>query len=227
MTTALGFIRFSAARPSQEGERPLWLTTFADLVALLVAFFVLLYSVSVIDPSAWDKIKGDGVRGVPLSQQGIRARPAVGAETSAVLDLGYLKAVFDQHRADPRQAAGAALRATQVVLRDDVLRLEVPVSAIDPGDAAAADRTAAFAASVAAVLAYTGNRIAVSHEAVSGDAGVDWAEGLGRARSMADALQRAGIAAPLDIEASAIDGTGDADRLVIQIFGADGAGGLS
>jgi chemotaxis protein MotB len=35
-----------------------WLLTFADLVSLLITFFVLLYSMKVVDESRWDVLKG-------------------------------------------------------------------------------------------------------------------------------------------------------------------------
>jgi chemotaxis protein MotB len=35
-----------------------WLLTFADLVSLLITFFVLLYSMKVVDQSRWDVLKG-------------------------------------------------------------------------------------------------------------------------------------------------------------------------
>jgi chemotaxis protein MotB len=35
-----------------------WLLTFADLVSLLITFFVLLYSMKVVDVQRWDEIKG-------------------------------------------------------------------------------------------------------------------------------------------------------------------------
>lgn len=35
-----------------------WLLTFADLVSLLITFFVLLYSMKVVDTQTWDELKG-------------------------------------------------------------------------------------------------------------------------------------------------------------------------
>lgn len=35
-----------------------WLLTFADLVSLLITFFVLLYSMKVVDVQKWDELKG-------------------------------------------------------------------------------------------------------------------------------------------------------------------------
>lgn len=35
-----------------------WLLTFADLISLLICFFVLLYSMKVVDTQKWDELKG-------------------------------------------------------------------------------------------------------------------------------------------------------------------------
>lgn len=35
-----------------------WLLTFADLVSLLITFFVLLYSMKVVDVQKWDELRG-------------------------------------------------------------------------------------------------------------------------------------------------------------------------
>ena len=35
-----------------------WLLTFADLISLLITFFVLLYSMKVVDTQRWDELKG-------------------------------------------------------------------------------------------------------------------------------------------------------------------------
>mgnify|MGYP003329730922 FL=1 len=37
---------------------PLWLLTFVDLISLLLAFFIMMFSMSSIKMSAWDIFKG-------------------------------------------------------------------------------------------------------------------------------------------------------------------------
>ena len=39
-------------------ECPAWLLTFADLISLLITFFVLLYSMKVVDTQKWEEMKG-------------------------------------------------------------------------------------------------------------------------------------------------------------------------
>ena len=47
-----------------------WLLTFADLVSLLITFFVLLYSMKVVDQSRWDELNG-AFQGVFAQEQAI------------------------------------------------------------------------------------------------------------------------------------------------------------
>lgn len=51
------------AAPQPEPPDMAWLLTFADLVSLLITFFVLLYSMKTVDQSKWDMINGS-FRGV-------------------------------------------------------------------------------------------------------------------------------------------------------------------
>ncbi|WP_040379121.1 flagellar motor protein MotB [Dethiobacter alkaliphilus] len=44
------------AQPRQEGGAPEWMTTYSDMVTLLLAFFVLLFSYSVIDVIKFQQI---------------------------------------------------------------------------------------------------------------------------------------------------------------------------
>ncbi len=46
------------APPKPEPPNMAWLLTFADLVSLLLTFFVLLYSMKAVDQSQWDVIRG-------------------------------------------------------------------------------------------------------------------------------------------------------------------------
>ena len=41
---------------SRSGFNPRWLVTFTDLIALLLAFFVMLYSMSAVVPEPWEKM---------------------------------------------------------------------------------------------------------------------------------------------------------------------------
>ncbi|PIZ31287.1 MAG: hypothetical protein COY40_02535 [Alphaproteobacteria bacterium CG_4_10_14_0_8_um_filter_53_9] len=57
--------------PSKEENVARWLLTFTDLVALLVCFFVLLFSMKELDQDAWDSVRGsfDGVFAMVLDEE--------------------------------------------------------------------------------------------------------------------------------------------------------------
>lgn len=86
-----------------QGEAPVaqWLLTFTDLVALLVCFFVLMFSMKELDAKAWDKIKGsmEGVFTVIPSEQVQAPQDAPQAETFVARRgsvLPYLQQVLRQ-----------------------------------------------------------------------------------------------------------------------------------
>ena len=43
-------------RKEQEDEAPLWLITFTDIMALMLTFFVLLYSMSIPEVKKWEEL---------------------------------------------------------------------------------------------------------------------------------------------------------------------------
>ncbi|MCW3488738.1 flagellar motor protein MotB [Dethiobacter alkaliphilus] len=58
------------AQPRQEGGAPEWMTTYSDMVTLLLAFFVLLFSYSVIDVIKFQQIMSS-IQVTFLGQDGI------------------------------------------------------------------------------------------------------------------------------------------------------------
>ncbi|HAG52171.1 MAG TPA: hypothetical protein DCL21_00090 [Alphaproteobacteria bacterium] len=53
----------------ESGEPPAWMLTFADLVSLLICFFVLLYAMKTVDESIWKKISGSFAGALNYSQK--------------------------------------------------------------------------------------------------------------------------------------------------------------
>lgn len=91
---------------------PLWMITFADLLSLLLAFFVLLYATTSADQQRWQ------ARIAPiakfLSGEEIDHKPAVGpatpaATTDAVKDLGYIRALLEGLTTGTPAFAGASV----------------------------------------------------------------------------------------------------------------------
>jgi chemotaxis protein MotB len=57
------------------GEPPAWMLTFADLVSLLICFFVLLYSMKSVDETIWKKISGSFAGALNYSQKFKQVNP--------------------------------------------------------------------------------------------------------------------------------------------------------
>src|SRR5690606_37756412 len=79
--------------------RPVWLVTLADLVALMLTFFVLIFSMSSIRSHDWDRIAQGLPAGAPV-EIAAESRPTganSNVETLQIepgLDLRYLEAVL-------------------------------------------------------------------------------------------------------------------------------------
>lgn len=92
--------RSSALSPSSENGVPLWLITFTDIMALMLTFFVLLYSMAVPEKDKWDEISSGFSRGfnvfkAPQSFGG--HRDSINIEKldfTRALDLNYLEALI-------------------------------------------------------------------------------------------------------------------------------------
>ena len=78
---------------------PLWLLTFVDLISLLLAFFIMMFSMSSIKMSAWDIFKGsldheqtlEGPSTANNTKQTISKSQAI----KYGLNLGYLRSILE------------------------------------------------------------------------------------------------------------------------------------
>ncbi|HTH97323.1 MAG TPA: flagellar motor protein MotB [Stellaceae bacterium] len=101
----LGLIDGTPASGGQPGlfglyGRPVsagWMVTFADLLALLVSFFVLLFATTTVDPETWSRVVQSMrpyVGGTVLHPQG--RPPAETAAPSPGRDLNYPEVLLRQ-----------------------------------------------------------------------------------------------------------------------------------
>ena len=80
-------------------SRPLWLLTFVDLISLLLAFFIMMFSMSSIKMSAWDIFKGsldheqtlEGPSTTTNKKQTLSKSQAI----KYGLNLGYLRSILE------------------------------------------------------------------------------------------------------------------------------------
>jgi len=113
--------------PKSAVEPPLWLITFTDIMALMLTFFVLMYSMSVPDSEKWEQIKtglDEGLQSdnTPLWTPG--SRDVIDIERvdyRSALSLNYLEALFKQ-----KIAGSERLQGITVSKYDDRIVLSLP-----------------------------------------------------------------------------------------------------
>lgn len=174
--------------PQHETPQPLWMLSFADLTALMVCFFILLFSLQSMDRPAWEAVKGSLrssfapqalVGQVVVPSDGANALPAKPAATDGV---GYLKSLLEQGLASvPEwQEMQGTLQAGPI---GEELVLPVPATA----------RSVAAWAPLAEVVRSWNNpmrvRVRVAADAALGDV----AQQLTQAATVVNALRQMGV----------------------------------
>ena len=200
--------------PARSARAPLWLLTFTDLVAILVTFFVLLFSLSAIKADVWNIMTGrlsqapadhtapgnTGTRLVDPDDKGVSADPI----PPAALNLQYLAAVIRQ-QTEIRDADGSLVHPGLGVDVDaQRLRLFLPSKTVlspEGRDLSANGRQ--LATVLAGVLKYTSNAVVLQANIPGGDNAADWPAALRRAALMQDALRAAGYNGPMGLYARA------------------------
>lgn len=172
-----------------------WMTTFTDLICLMLTFFVMLYAMSEPDPARYRTL----VSGAPgVSEAGGWVQPPGAALTATQVDrghatdLGYLGRIFENLLADHPELA-----SVRIERREQGLVLALPSELLfTPGDATLSPegRQAMFV--MGGVAANIGNAVDVVGHADSTPAGSRWPSNwelsLARAQAVAQALREAG-----------------------------------
>ena len=175
-----------------------WLITFADLIALLLAFFVMIYATQKVEHGAWEALvkslsqslnpTREHVERAPSAESNIRQR----AQARAI-DLDYLETLLAGTIAQEPSLTGVVLHnlgdRLVIALPSELLFRSGEASPIPPA------RKAVTA--LAAVFRNIGNRIDIyghtDPEPVSGARyDSNWDLSLARARSVAALLRAAG-----------------------------------
>lgn len=222
--------RPSFARPPAETSSAaagLWMISLADLISLMLAFFVLMFAMREPEPRRWADMRGlvsaPSTDDRPAAPQAGEAQPmadfnvAMTEEISA-RNLDYLTAVLrNQLTARPGLAGLTATR------EDDRLTIFAPAALLFEGDGpqlSERGREAVFL--LAPVLARAGNRVEIVGRAAAeinpsqpgqADGGRGWERALTRAVLTAQALRQAGYETDLVARGVIAD---------ISVKGADG-----
>ena len=181
-----------------------WLVTFADVVALLLAFFVMLFSMSNIETETWDQI----ISGLSYSEnpkKDLAPRPQATKNVATVklnqaLSLDYLANVLEDH------LTGDKLLGTAFVHRlDGLVVVSLPSDTMFGSGEVELQKDAKEALfRMGGLIATIGNRIDVrghtDPEPLS-DKQFDskWAISLARAAAVATELRQTGYARQIPI----------------------------
>ncbi|MEX2453929.1 MAG: flagellar motor protein MotB [Rhodospirillaceae bacterium] len=180
------------------GGRPVWLVTFADLVALLIAFFVMLFATQKVDSGKWDSLTDAFSLRLNPTQTVIIARPTADRNAERLspdraIDLDYLEVVIrDKMKIQPELAGLSLFR------REDRLVVALPAEllfALGRADIVADARPILFA--LAGVLGTVGNHVDIVGHADPAPIrdshfGTNWQLSIARAVSVANELRRSG-----------------------------------
>jgi chemotaxis protein MotB len=182
----------------QNGRRPAWLATFADLVALLITFFVMLFATQKVDIGKWESLVDTLSMRLNPNQTILLARPSADKNAERLsrkraIDLDYLeKVIEDKTRTEPELAGLELLR------REDRLIVTLPAELLfRPGKADPIQSARPILFVLAGVLGTIGNRIDVVGHADprplrNSHFTSNWQLSIARAVAVANELRRAG-----------------------------------
>ncbi len=182
--------------PDNSGR--IWLITLADLISLLLTFFVLLFSMSNVPQERWDKLTDTLSRSLGPSEHKAVNLPMAQFNIGTIfrrqaINLDYLSGVLkDTIRKEP------ALARSQIIRYDDRVILALPGDLLfEGGRAAMSERAEAAVFALGGVLRNLGNQIVVNgHSDSTPPAGAEyvsnWELSIARAAAVANALRRTG-----------------------------------
>ena len=206
-------------KDENKNDKPVWLITFIDLISLLLAFFLMLYSMSSIQNNDWaaflaslnkhEVLMKDRKMGSKKDVELIRP-----AETSKGIEINYLRALLaseiDSHD---------LLKFVEFFSKSNQLVLSFPSSLIfRPGSSELMPKGKQALFALSEKLSNLGNRIELigysDPNPVKNNQKYknNWVLSLFRASAVANALIKSGYRKPLNIvslgdtEASRIDG---------------------
>jgi len=182
---------FLLPKPAAGGAN--WLITLADLIALMLCFFVMMFAMSSLDTGRWDAVS-QGMRNAMPAPDEKRA-PTPEADTAAKplptpdgLDLGYLAALLSR-----RIAQEEALARASVSTREGAFVVTLPGDLLFSGaDAMLRPEGSRAVRQLAGILANVRNEIAVvGHATRSAERG-GWALGIAAGSAVAALLREGG-----------------------------------
>lgn len=186
------------APPREERGTRVWLITFTDLVALMLAFFVMLFAMSNVKVNEWKSVIDSLSQTLRPSQEKTVKAPTSDFNIGTIfrrraINLDYLASVLKEAVAGNEQ-----LSSSRMVRLDDRLIITFPGDLLfQPGQAAITESGLKALFVLGGVLSNIGNRIGVNgHSDPSPPAGggyaSNWELSTARAASVANALRESG-----------------------------------
>ena len=210
------FFGFGALTPdaqdrAEDRSSPLWLITFTDLVGILVAFFVLLFSLSAVKAESWNAMTGrlasapedhsapgnTGTRLIEPKDRGISSDAA----PLVAFDLTYVKALIERQTAVRDDLGDIVRPGLDVSVADGRLRAFVALDdLITPDDKALSAEGVRLLTALAPIFTHSGNRVdfLVSRDATDA---AGWNGSLGYGRLVQNGLAQAGYSGPVGLYA--------------------------
>ncbi|MFD1627531.1 OmpA/MotB family protein [Azospirillum griseum] len=183
-------------------RKTMWLISFTDLISLLLAFFVLMYSMSEPESQRWTRLARGLAETIPAarstattpSDRPADPRAAFNAQAveprAAAVDVNYLGALLRGQTAANAELAGVEVRG-----EDDRVVIGLPGDRMfDPTGAAFTNDGRRIIFLLGAVVGRIGNRIEVVGHAEREDptGGAAWERALTRAVAVSAALRETG-----------------------------------
>lgn len=192
------------ARPLRpRTTRQSWLIILVDLMALLLAFFVMLFATNDVEVGRWAEMTKSLARSLKSTHTSRIDEPIAQRNLSRLsrrraIDLTYLEALL-------RDLASAQPALKQVVMyrRDDRLIIALPSDALfAPGSAEPVPSSRPILQTLGEVLQRIGNAVDIHGHtdpipAKRGIFASNWGLSVARAVSVANELRRAGYVRPL------------------------------
>ncbi|MEO9902844.1 flagellar motor protein MotB [Nisaea sp.] len=211
--------RTSRRGGSETRQGGTWMVTFVDLVSLLLAFFVLLFSMTSPDAPQWEAFTAS-LRSTFSADSEKRSREALMPESVETEDpgtgvnLGYLRRLLEV-----AMSRDAVLQNATIIEKNGRLILSMASDVFfQPGAAAMQPSGEEALFDLAVALSRIDNRIdIVGHTdprpftSPSGSFRSNWDLSLARALSVADTLQRFGYRKPIEVRGAADGKFGEID----------------
>lgn len=176
-----------------------WLVTFADLTALMLTFFILLFAMSNVDTSTWEAIVDSFKQQLNPSKSGQGQSSGERNQVTRIIipqstDLDYLNTLIIGKIRDHPLLSRAILTRL-----DDGLVISLPSDALfETGSATLTEAAGDAAGLLVEVLGLVGNRVDIHGHSdptpINGGEFVsNWELSVGRALSLASMLLEAGL----------------------------------